>query len=141
MDETLTKYCDGEREKQRITRHGGWEFRLEGFRGDGDRVPLLKGEDEDEEEGGEREEDEEGETTSSRRCFKRATIVVYDAELKRGKKKRELSTTALGSVAFAETFVESRVKTKDCLLLLRGGITTGTNRAVLCLTEGCCCPF
>ena len=89
----------------------GWEFRLEGFRLDGSHVPLKDG--------------------RTVRCLKRATISIYDATVKstvRG--TDQVAKKPLGSVAFAETFVDSHVETKDC----NGAM--GSDDTVFCLTEG-----
>ena len=85
-----------------------WEFRLEGFGRDRGEVFLTEG--------------------KTQKCLKRATIVVYDVT------RRNTVDTGddqwLGSVAFAESFVDSRVTTKN----YKG--QAGISDAAFCLTEG-----
>ena len=86
--------------------YGVWVFRLDRLSQDGSSTPLKDGD--------------------NRRCFKRASIFVYDVTTKeeRGEERK------LGSVAFAETFVDSGVETKD----YKGAI--GRRENVFVLTEG-----
>ena len=87
--------------------HGGWELRLEGLRQDGSSVPLKDGTD--------------------RKCFKKATIFIYDIAVKDAQSNEARN---LGSLAFAETFLDSNVITKD----YKGAI--GRRDEVFVLTEG-----
>ena len=90
----------------RSARHvddGGWDFRLEGLHQDGSCFSLKEG-------------------TGVTQCFKRATMLVYDVTAEGGKN--------LGSLAFADSFMDSHVKLKDC----QGELSP--SHACFYLTEG-----
>ena len=87
--------------------HDGWDFRIEALGPDGISFPLK---------------DE-----VPRSCYKKVTILVYEVAVRDAGSKLERK---LGSLAFAETFVDSHVTTRD----LKGRM--GRRDQVFILTQG-----